>query len=265
MNKIHTQLDKLLVSIITPVYNGEKYIEETILSALNQTYKNIEYIIIDGQSTDNSLNIVNNFKSKISKVISEPDSGQTDAINKGFNISNGEILGWLNCDDILLPNSVELIVKDLNGDASFTYGHTYLIDENSESFHKLLTCRQTYLSYRYEGGNIFQGTVMFKKDLWDKYGPLDTSYIIMFEYIIFDQFFKNEKGYFINQFLAKYRIHDETISKRFKLLKGDEIKQMNRPENYFLKLFFKILKILFHITNNNILLWIKRSQLFLFI
>jgi len=254
---MHTQLDEPLVSIVTPVYNGEKYIEETILSVLNQTYKNIEYIIMDGLSTDNTLNIINKFKSKVSMVISESDSGQTHAINRGFSISKGEILGWLNHDDILLPNTVEKVVESLKSDASFTYGHSLLINEKSNCYHKLLTCRQTYLSYRYDGGNIFQGTVMFKRELWEKYGPLDTTYKYMFEYKLFDQFFKNQKGKFINDFVAKYRIHNEAISSKFYKLGKKEKIMLNRSENRFLKLIFKIRRILYYCLNRNFLLWFK--------
>lgn len=100
-----------LISIITVVLNNEKYIEETILSVLNQSYKNIEYIIIDGSSTDQTIEIVNKYKDKISKIISEPDKGIYDAFNKGYKFSNGEYIGVVNSDDILMPNALEYLIK----------------------------------------------------------------------------------------------------------------------------------------------------------
>ncbi len=87
MNTANFLLDNLKISIITIVYNREKTIKDTINSVLNQTYKNIEYIIIDGKSTDSTLNIVNSYKDKISKIISEKDDGLYDALNKGINLS----------------------------------------------------------------------------------------------------------------------------------------------------------------------------------
>lgn len=101
----------ILVSIITPSYNQGQYIEETILSVINQTYKFIEYIIIDGGSTDNTMHIVDKYKDSINVIVSEKDKGQTDAINKGFKMAKGSIIGWINSDDILYPQCVERIVN----------------------------------------------------------------------------------------------------------------------------------------------------------
>ncbi len=258
LNIIRKKTDLPLVSIVTPVYNGEKYIEETIKSIINQSYQNIEYIIIDGKSNDNTLKIINKYYSKISKIISQSDAGQVDAINHGFSLAKGEILGWLNYDDILLPNAVERIVNVLKKDnVFFTYGHTYLIDHNGNTFFNLITCKQTYFSYRYDGGNIFQGTVMFKRDLWNRYGPLNINYKYMFEYILFDEFFKNSKGKYINHFLAKYRIHNEAISSKLIDVGNREKKRMRRFDNILLKIIFKTRRIVRYIFDKNFFLWIK--------
>jgi glycosyltransferase involved in cell wall biosynthesis len=99
------------VSIITPSYNQGQFIEATILSVLNQTYKNIEYIIVDGGSTDNTPEIIDKYRDKIDIVISEKDKGQSDAINKGFQLATGTLSGWINSDDILYPDCVEKIVN----------------------------------------------------------------------------------------------------------------------------------------------------------
>ena len=99
------------VSIITPSYNQAEFIEATIQSVLSQTYKNIQYIIVDGGSTDSTMDIVNRYKDKIDIVIHEKDNGQSDAITKGFKLADGELVGWLNSDDILYPDCVEQIVR----------------------------------------------------------------------------------------------------------------------------------------------------------
>ena len=103
-----------LVSIVTVCYNSEKTIERTIKSVLSQSYKNIEFIIIDGQSTDNTKLIVKKYKKKIKKFISEKDKGIYDAFNKGLKIFNGDVIGFVNSDDFLKPNAIKILVKYYN-------------------------------------------------------------------------------------------------------------------------------------------------------
>uniref|UniRef100_UPI00404A9853 glycosyltransferase family 2 protein n=1 Tax=Gelidibacter sp. TaxID=2018083 RepID=UPI00404A9853 len=103
--------EPLLVSIITIVYNGEKYLQQTIDSVHNQTYKNIEYIIIDGGSTDKTLDIIKQNKDKITTWISEADNGLYDAMNKGIKLANGKLIGTINSDDWYELDAVELSVS----------------------------------------------------------------------------------------------------------------------------------------------------------
>ncbi len=112
-----------LISIITVVYNGEKYLKQAIESVINQTYKNIEYIIIDGGSTDNTLNIIKNYHQNISKWVSEPDNGLYDAMNKGIKLATGELIGMVNSDDWSELTAVEIIVNE------------YLKNDNKQIFH----------------------------------------------------------------------------------------------------------------------------------
>ena len=105
---------KPLISIITVCYNSEKTIAKTIESVVDQKYKNIEFIIIDGKSNDKTLNIIENYKSNISKVISEKDEGIYDAFNKGLNIAKGDLIGFVNSDDILTPEALMILVKYYN-------------------------------------------------------------------------------------------------------------------------------------------------------
>ena len=106
--------DYPLVTLITVCLNSEKTIEETILSIRNQTYKNIEYVIIDGNSTDKTRSIINKYKKNIDIYISEKDAGLYYAFNKGIKLVNGKIFGFINSDDILLPNAIETLVKYYN-------------------------------------------------------------------------------------------------------------------------------------------------------
>ena len=95
------------ISIVTPSYNQGQFIEETIRSVLLQGYPNLEYIIIDGGSTDNSVEIIRKYEPWLTYWVSQPDKGQTDAIQKGFNLSTGVVWNWLNSDDLLEPNALQ--------------------------------------------------------------------------------------------------------------------------------------------------------------
>lgn len=112
------------ISIVTPSFNQGKFLEETIRSVLMQGYPNLEYIIIDGGSSDNSVEIIRKYERWISAWVSEPDQGQADAINKGFSRSTGAILGWLNSDDLLYPGSIKRVVEmfSSNDDVDMIYG-----------------------------------------------------------------------------------------------------------------------------------------------
>jgi glycosyltransferase involved in cell wall biosynthesis len=97
------------ISIVTPCFNAEKYIEETIISIINQGYENLEYIIIDGGSTDGTVDIIKKYQDKISYWISEPDKGQSHAINKGIAVATGEVFNWINADDYLETGALSIV------------------------------------------------------------------------------------------------------------------------------------------------------------
>ena len=124
-----------MISIITVVYNGGKTIENTILSVVNQTYKDIEYIIIDGGSTDNTLEIINAYKTKIAKLVSEPDKGLYDAMNKGLNLATGDYVLFINSGDKLAsPDTIQNALSVANN-ADVIYGETEIIDQNWQVIH----------------------------------------------------------------------------------------------------------------------------------
>lgn len=138
------------ISIVTPSFNQGQYIEETILSVLNQNYPNLEYIIIDGGSTDNSIDIIKKYEKQLAYWISEKDSGQSEAINKGILKTTGEIFNWLNSDDFLAPRTLFLVAEHFktshttvvcgkanhfgNGAAYVSPPSTYFNTQNNEAF-----------------------------------------------------------------------------------------------------------------------------------
>lgn len=106
------------ISIITPCFNAAKYLEQTILSILDQGYENLEYIIIDGGSTDSTVEIIKKYETQLSHWVSEPDKGQSDAINKGIQVATGDIFNWINADDYLLPGTLKLVGEAFKNDTN---------------------------------------------------------------------------------------------------------------------------------------------------
>ncbi|MDP3051693.1 MAG: glycosyltransferase family 2 protein [Eubacteriales bacterium] len=202
------------ISVITPSFNQGDYLEETILSVLNQNYPNLEYIIIDGGSTDQSLDIIRKYEKYLTYWISETDQGQAHAICKGFGQSNGEILAWLNSDDLYLPNSLNRIAQAYNRypQCSFYYGHCLLIDKDTLIKRDLYTYEMDYVSYLIDQGNLFQGACFWKREIYDKYGPINIDLQFAMEYQLFDLFFMYEKPKFINEFVAAFRVHERAKS-----------------------------------------------------
>lgn len=129
-----------LVSIITPSFNQAAFLEQTIQSVLNQNYSQIEYIVIDGGSTDGSVDIIKKYQDHLTWWVSEPDEGQADAINKGLNHARGQIVGWLNSDDYYLPGAIKDAVSILTHqpDLGMVFGDAITIDQEGKTLNKLV-------------------------------------------------------------------------------------------------------------------------------
>lgn len=164
------------VSIITVCYNSAKTIEDTIQSVINQTYDNIEYIIVDGLSTDNTLEIVNKYKNKIAKVVSEKDAGLYDAINKGIDLATGDIVANINSDDFYIDNNVIAdVVAKMEEDKSDTlYADLYYVEAADTN-----KVTRNWVSGEYKKGMFFKGwmpphpTFFVCKSVYDNYGKFN--------------------------------------------------------------------------------------------
>ena len=123
-------IDLPLVSIVTPSFNQVQFLEETLLSILDQDYPRLECIVVDGGSTDGSLEIIELYAARLAHWISEADLGQADAINKGFALARGQIFAWLNSDDTYLPGAINEAVEYLKShpEVGMVYGNAYYID-----------------------------------------------------------------------------------------------------------------------------------------
>ena len=218
--------EDVLVTIVTPSYNQGQFIEDTIKSVLNQTYKNIQYIVVDGASKDNTMEVVERYRDKIDIVISEPDKGQTDAINKGFKLAKGELVGWINSDDMLYPYCVEEIVKlyKQNPDGAIFYGTTIdKIDAKNnhiEYWSNKIESRDRLLKKNYD---VSQPGSFYRKDILEKVDYLDESIYYCMDLDLFLKLLQYGKIYSVDDKpLAKYRRWEETKSKngRTKFIKN---------------------------------------------
>src|SRR5262245_11033457 len=129
-----------LVSIVTPSYNQGRYIEATIQSVLEQDYHHLEYLVLDGGSTDQTLTVLQRYEDRL-LWISEKDRGQADAINKGFRLAQGQILGWLNSDDTYLPGTIRRVVDyfQTRRDVGMVYGEGYHVDASGKIIERYYT------------------------------------------------------------------------------------------------------------------------------
>lgn len=172
-----------LISIVTPSFNQAKYLEQTIQSVLSQEYPSIEYLIVDGGSTDGSTDIIKNYSDRLAWWVSEKDRGQADAVNKGFAKAQGKYCGWVNSDDLYVPDAIQQAVTILeqNADVGFVFGDVKSIDENTHT-----TNIMRYGNWKLEDlmrfNIIGQPGVFFRKDLWDRVGGLDINYHFLLDH-----------------------------------------------------------------------------------
>lgn len=178
-------MNHLKISIITVCYNMEEYIERTIQSVLSQDYPNLEYIIVDGGSTDNTIDIVNKYKNKISKIICEPDNGMYDAINKGINASTGDVLAWLNADDSYFPWTLKMIsnIFTEHDDINWIAGIPAFLDEernltNIYTHAAAKPAKAIANGWFREGvyGYLQQEGMFWRRNLYFNSGGLDVNY-----------------------------------------------------------------------------------------
>ena len=173
-----------LVSIVTPSFNQAAYLEQTIRSVLGQDYPNLEYLIVDGGSTDGSIEIIKRYADKLTWWVSEPDCGQTEALNKGFLHANGQILAWLNSDDTYQPGAVREAVDYLqnNPQVVLVYGDAYYIDEKGIVIGTFPAAQTDLPRLRRGYVHIPQQASFFTATGWKAVAPLDQSFFFAMDY-----------------------------------------------------------------------------------
>lgn len=238
-----TYPDKPLVSIITIVFNGEKYLEETIQSVLNQTYKNIEYIIVDGGSTDESLNIIRKYENQIDYWLSEKDKGISDAFNKGIMLSKGDILGIINSDDWYEPNAIELVVSTFNDspNAQIICGKMNLHHKN---YSQLLKSSPHRL---WMGMSVAHPTTFVKKEIFNSIGYFDISLKYAMDYaFLLKAYYCSINITPIDYTIANMRSGGAANSNRISAY--NEVIQLTKPykNNIFIYFYYSLKKIFWY-------------------
>lgn len=185
------------ISIITATYNSGETIRDTIESVLNQDYPNIEHIIVDGASKDNTLSIVQSYGDKIAKVVSEPDKGIYDAMNKGIRMATGDIVGILNSDDFFdAPNVLSLIASEFKNNPKLdgVYSNLFYVEQNNPS--KIV---RHWVSKPFKQKSFFYGwhpphpTLYLKKEVYEKYGCFNLDFPLAADFELMLRFFEKYK------------------------------------------------------------------------
>jgi glycosyltransferase involved in cell wall biosynthesis len=199
-----------LVSIITPSFNQAAYLEQTINSVLTQDYPHIEYIVVDGGSTDGSVEVIKRYADELAYWVSEKDRGQADAINKGFARATGEILAWLNSDDYYLAGAISAAVKVFaeHPDVVLVYGDMLAVDEHGKTFNTL-TYKQLTLEDLLCFQIIGQPAVFMRRSALQSVGGLDPAFHFMLDHHLWIRIAHLGKILHVNQTWAAARYHAE--------------------------------------------------------
>ena len=218
------------VSIITSCFNREATISQAIESVLEQDYPDIEYIVVDGASTDRTLEVVNRYKDRIAKIISEPDKGMYEGINKGIRAATGEVVGLLHSDDFLFaPHTVSRIVEEFERTgADFVYGNGLYVDANDTGKVIRNWIGGTYSKWKVRHGWLpLHPTCYIRRECFSQYGLYDESYKIAADSDLLVRYLyeANLKVAYLDEYIVRMRMGGlSTDSKRRKQMWDEDIR-----------------------------------------
>jgi glycosyltransferase involved in cell wall biosynthesis len=211
------------LSVITPSYNQGHFIERTIRSILGQEFDGeLEHILIDGGSTDDTLSTLKKYQDRI-RWVSEQDNGLADAVNKGFDRATGEIIGWLNSDDLYRPGTLQRVMDYFSAhpDCMWLYGKCRIIDENDQEMYKGVTGYKNLLLGKYSYSRLMtenyisQPAVFFRKKLLDEAGKLRTDLRFAMDYDLWLRFGKLYPAHVIPEYISDFRRHKGSLSENY--------------------------------------------------
>ena len=203
------------VTIVTISFNQAEYLERTLHSVLTQSHPDIEYIVIDPGSTDGSRDIIERYRDRLAAVLFEPDNGPADGLNKGFSLATGEIFGYLNSDDMLLPETVAHAVAAFRRDpgADVVYGHGYVIDEDDAVLRRFHSRRFTLWRYVHEAADVMQQATFVRRSAFEAAGGFNPDNRVMWDAeLLIDLARAGSRFVRVDEYWALFRLHKASIS-----------------------------------------------------
>ncbi len=202
------------ITIITPSFNQGQYLEATLQSVLGQNYPNLEYFVIDGGSKDNSVEIIKKYESQLSFWVSEPDKGQSDAINKGLRQATGDIITWLNSDDQLTAGTLQKVATyfEQYPDSWVIHGKTILFGEELDEQEKGSPATGDLFPYYLAALPFPQPSSFFRKEAVQTYGLLNSQYHYGMDYDFFVRIALNHPFLAVEDVFSRYLLHPESKS-----------------------------------------------------
>lgn len=247
------------ISIVTISFNQAAFLEAAILSVFNQDYGNVEYIIVDPGSTDGSRDIIERYRDKFSKIIYEPDKGPADGLNTGFSWATGDVYGFLNSDDTLLPGSLTTVAEylRLHPDIDLVSGHARIIDEHDRPLRNCYSDRLSLKRYAYGAVVLMQPSTFCRSYVYQRAGGFNVENKTNWDGEIFiDMLMCGAKFGQLNRFLSCYRLQPESITSSKKLDAGIKIYQrtifkkiMGRERICYDAVFEVFYRLLKHVSN----------------
>jgi glycosyltransferase involved in cell wall biosynthesis len=214
--------------VVTPSLNQARYIEATIKSVLDQGYPNLEYIIMDGGSTDGTVEIIERYSNHLAYWVSEPDEGQTDALKKGFNRASGDILCWLNSDDLLEPGALhevaEIFVR--HRDWHVVYGDCLLIDADGYPIRLQKEIGFNRFVWMYDYNYINQPSTFWRRGIYEQVGGLDARMNLAMDADLWARFAELTVLHHVPRIWSRFRFYPEQKNVRLRAISNEEDAQI---------------------------------------
>jgi glycosyltransferase involved in cell wall biosynthesis len=222
------------ITIVTPSLNQGRFLEESIRSVLLQGYPNLEYIIMDAGSTDESCNIIDRYKSHFASWISETDDGQAAAIAAGFDKATGEIFAYLNSDDVYLPNTLSTVAElfEQYKSADWLIGASNVIDADGASLHIWMPPVTTYMTLSIVGCRFNQPSSFWRKRAYDQVGGFNRSLRFAFDYDLFLRLARHSSPLRTRKILAAFRNHQASKTSTMPAVAELESRLLSRQTAY---------------------------------
>jgi glycosyltransferase involved in cell wall biosynthesis len=202
-------------SVVTVSFNQRQYLEEALASVLGQDYPAIEYIVVDPGSTDGSRELILGFRDRLASIVFEPDQGAADGLNKGFQRASGDIFGFLNSDDVLLPGAMKAVSRafEQNPDCDIVMGNGFIVDAGGKRIRRIRAAGFTLDRYFYGGATWLQQATFFRRTAFEQVGGFNVDNRSCWDgELIVDMVRLGSKVKYVNQDLALFRIHAQSIT-----------------------------------------------------